>query len=50
MLLTSVLSQSETTLGSRSFSYRTHLQDHMALVKEFLCSHTGSFIVHLELE
>lgn len=41
--------QSETTLDSKPFSYRTHPHGHVYFIKEFLCSHTLSFIVHLEL-
>lgn len=43
--------QSETTLDSGLFSYRTHpVVIHMYFVKEFLSSHIFSFNAQLELE
>lgn len=40
--------QSETTLESGIFSYKSHPYGHRYFVKEFLCIHT--FIVHTELK
>lgn len=45
-----VASRSETTPDPRPLSCRTHLYGHMFFAKEFLCSHTLNFTVHLELE
>ena len=46
--LPSMLSQLET--DSRPFSYRTHSNDHMYFVKEFLCGHTLSIALFLEVD
>lgn len=35
---------------TRPFSCRIHPHGHVCVVKEFLCSHSLSFTVHLELE
>lgn len=40
----------KTSVDTSSFSYRTHFHSDMYFVKELLCSHTLSFIVHLELD
>lgn len=42
--------RSETILDSIDYRYRSHPYGHMYFVTEFLCSHTLSFIVHLELD
>lgn len=47
---TDVSAISETTLNSRQFSYRPHLQSHMYFTKEFLGSPALGFILHLELK
>jgi hypothetical protein len=45
-----MLFQSESTLDSRSCSYRLHSCGHMYFATEFLGSHALSFSVHLEWE
>lgn len=45
-----MLTQSETIPDLKPFSYRAHPRGRVYLVKEFLCSHPSSFIVHLELD
>lgn len=44
-----LLSQ-EIMLASKPTSYKSHFHGHMYFVKESLCSHTFSFIVHREWE
>ena len=39
--------QAKTTLDSRSFSPRTYHHGHMYFAKDFLCSHTLSFIIYM---
>lgn len=45
-----MLSRVGATRDSRPVSYRTHPGSCFSPVKEFLCIHTFSFVVHLELE
>lgn len=49
-LLTSILSQSETTWDPRTLNYRTHFHGYMYFSKEFLCTHALCFTVYMELE
>lgn len=49
-LLTSILSQSETTWDPRTLNYRTHFHGYMYFSKEFLCTHALCFAVYMELE
>lgn len=44
-LLTSMLS-SEPTLDPKTLAYRSHPRGHVYFVKEFVCSHNLSFMVH----